>query len=241
MSASQHAMPLLAAFGLATSAGVRAQDKPADAARLAQLERTVASLQAQNQSLRDSLVEARRNEKESAEALAQVRTRLAALGKNLLDGGNERLVQAMADIQVIQEQTATVEASALALAAAVTEYLRNAVTSDPDARLRVETSLRELDAALGLRQKPRPDIRTGSLQQAKVVSIDSESGLLVLNVGEKAGARIGMTFRLLRGEKAIGEIVLVDVRKEVSGAFIETIQDQSQSVRLGDEASVKVQ
>jgi hypothetical protein len=238
MYASHHAIPFIAALGLAASAGHGCAQ---DAGKVQELERTIAGLRAQNQSLQQSLVEARRSEKESADALALVRTRLSALGKNLLEGGNERLVQAMADIQVIQEQTAVVEASALGLAAAVTEYLRNAVTSDPDARLRVETSLRELDAALGLRQKPRPDIRTGSLQQAKVVSIDSESGLLVLNVGEKEGARIGMTFRLQRGERAIGEIVLVDVRKEVSGAFIETIQDQSQNVRLGDEASVKVQ
>lgn len=238
MHANFHAFPLIAALGLVASAGVGSAQ---EAGKVQELEQAVANLRTQNQSLRESLAEARRSEKESADALALVRTRLAALGKNLLDGGNERLVQAMSDIQVIQEQTAGVEAGALGLAAAVREYLRNAVTSDPDARLRVETSLRELDVALGLKQKPLPDIRTGSLQRAKVVSIDSESGLLVLNVGEKEGARIGMTFRLLRGEKAIGEIVLVDVRKDVSGAFIENIQDQSQHARLGDEASVKVQ
>jgi hypothetical protein len=238
MHANFHAFPLIAALGLVASAGVGSAQ---EVGKVQELERAIANMRAQNQSLRESLVEARRGEKESADALALVRTRLAALGKNLLDGGNERLVQAMADIQVIQEQTAGVEASARGLQAAVREYLRNAVTSDPDARLRVETSLRELDVALGLTQKPLPDIRTGSLQRAKVVSIDSESGLLVLNVGEKEGARIGMTFRLLRGEKALGEIVLVDVRKDVCGAFIENIQDQSQNARLGDEASVKVQ
>jgi hypothetical protein len=127
------------------------------------------------------------------------------------------------------------------LSSSVTDYLRQAVVSDPDARLRVETSLRELDAVLGLRQKPRPDVRTGSLQQASIVSIDQTSGLLVLNVGESQGARIGMSFQLSRANQPYGKAILADVRPGVSGAFVERLDRPSESARQGDIATLETQ
>jgi hypothetical protein len=144
------------------------------------------------------------------------RTWAQALGKNRLDGGDDRLVQAAADLQIANERITRLEASAVRLNGAVNDFLRQAVVSDPDARLRIETSLRELDAALGLRQKPRPEIRSGTLQQARIVSHDQESGMLVLNIGESQGAKIGMTFRLVRGQETYGKAILADVRKGVS-------------------------
>jgi type VI protein secretion system component VasF len=66
--------------------------------------RRIIELQEQNQTLQRSLAEANRGEKQAAEQLAQVRERLEALGKNLLDGGDDRLIQAAADLQVANER-----------------------------------------------------------------------------------------------------------------------------------------
>jgi hypothetical protein len=206
-----------------------------------ELQEIIVDLQEQNRSLQRSLAEANSGEKQASGQLAQVRERLEALGKNLLDGGDDRLVQAAADLQLASERTTNLENSVTRLSAAVTDYLRLAVVSDPDARLRVETSLRELDAVLGLRQKPRPDIRTGSLQQARVVSLDQESGMMVLNLGESQGAKIGMTFRLTRGQQPYGNAILADVRKGVSGAFVEHLDNVAESPRPGDLAVLETQ
>ena len=127
------------------------------------------------------------------------------------------------------------------LAGAVQDYLRSAVVSDPDARLRVETAIRELDSLSGLRQKPLPDVRTGDLQQARIVSLDQSTGMLVLNLGETQGARIGMTFRLMHGQQAYGKAILADVRKSVSGAFVEQIDSKDLTPRLGDTAVLLTQ
>jgi uncharacterized phage infection (PIP) family protein YhgE len=226
-----------AAFGLAATAGMcRAQ-----AASVAQLQEAIVELQQQNKTLQQSLAEANRGEKQSSEQLAQVRERLAALGKNLLDGGDDRLVQAAADLQIANERITRLEASAVRLNGAVNDFLRQAVVSDPDARLRIETSLRELDAALGLRQKPRPEVRSGTLQQARIVSQDQESGMLVLNIGESQGAKIGMTFRLMRGQETYGKAILADVRKGVSGLFVETLNHAADSPKVGDLAHLETQ
>jgi hypothetical protein len=114
-------------------------------------------------------------------------------------GPGPTLIQAAADLQLPTNASPNSKVPPPWLTA-VNDYLRQAVVSDPDSRC-VETSLRELDAVLGLRQKPRPDVRSGSLQQARIVSLDQESGMLVLNIGESHGARIGMSFRLSRGQQ----------------------------------------
>jgi flagellar basal body-associated protein FliL len=214
---------------------------PAETPDAAKLQQIIIDLQQQNQALQRSLAEANRGEKQASEQLAQVRERLEALGKNLLDGGDDRLIQAASDLQLANERITQIEGSATRLAATINDYLRQAVVSDPDARLRVETSLRELDAVLGLRQKPRPDVRTGSLQQARIVSQDSESGMLVLNIGESQGAKIGMTFRLARGQQPYGKAILADVRKGVSGVFVESLDDPAETPRPGDLAILETQ
>ncbi|MES2474281.1 MAG: hypothetical protein V4689_12490 [Verrucomicrobiota bacterium] len=232
-----HIKALAATFGLLAAAEMCVAQAPtAD-----EFQEIITDLQEQNQTLQRSLAEANRGEKQASEQLEQVRLQLSALGKNLLDGGNDRQIQAVADRELAIERVTELEGSVTKLIASVSDYLRQAVVSDPDARVRVETSLRELDAVLGLRQKPRPDIRTGSLQQARLVSIDQTSGMLVLNLGESQGAKIGMTFRLTRGQTPYGKAILADVRKGVSGAFVEHLDNVAESPRIGDLAVLETQ
>ena len=200
------------------------------------LQDKVIEQQAKIESLEKSLVQANRAEKVASEQLAQVKLRLEALGRDLLDGGDDRLVDANADIEVLRRRSSDLEAVCSRLVGTVTDYLRQAVAADPDARLRVETAMRELDEVLGLRQKPAPVAAAGSAGQAKVVSIDSESGLLVLNVGESQTARIGTTYRLVRGEQPFGTAIVADVRRNVCGAFVEELDPGQGPVRLGDSA-----
>jgi flagellar basal body-associated protein FliL len=205
------------------------------------LQDLVLELREQNRTLQRALIEANKAEKASTDQLNQVRERLEALGKNLLDGGDDRLIQAAADLELANERISELESAAARLSTSVMDYLRLAVVSDPDARLRVETAMRELDSISGLRQKPRPDIRTGELQRAQIVSLDQESGMLVLNLGEKQGATIGMTFRLMRGQQPYGKAILADVRQGVSGAFVEQIDIKDQTPRPGDTAILLTQ
>jgi len=233
-----HSKAAAASLGLLAGAGLCAAQTAPDPQQLQQI---IVELHEQNRVLQRSLAEANQAEKQANEQLDRVRERLEALGRNLLDGGDDRLVQAAADLQIANERITEIEGMTTRLAAAVNDYLRQAVVSDPDARMRVETSLRELDAVLGLRQKPRPDVRTGSLQQARIVSLDQESGMLVLNIGESQGARIGMTFRLARGQEPYGKAILADVRKGVSGLFVESLENPAVTPRPGDLAILETQ
>jgi hypothetical protein len=237
MPISCHLPVFAAAFGLLAGPAFGQGQRPT----VEQLQEIISGLQDQNKALQRALAESNKAEKEASDQLAQVRERLEALGKNLLDGGDDRLVQAAADLQIANERNTRLESSVLRLVSAITDYRRKAVVSDPDALLRVETSLRELDAVLGLRQKPRPDVRTGSLQQARIVSLDQDSGMLVLNLGENQGAKIGMTFRLSRGQQPYGSAIIADVRKGVCGAFVERLDAPNETPRPGDLAILETQ
>jgi hypothetical protein len=239
MSLTFHPRSFAAALGLL--AMVVPCEGQEDAVNVAKLQDLVNDLREENRALQRALIEANKAEKASTDQLNQVRERLEALGKNLLDGGDDRLIQAAADLELANERTTQLEAAAVRLSASVTDYLRHAVVSDPDARVRVESAMRELDSLSGLRQKPRPDIRTGDLQRAQIVSLDQESGMLVLNLGENQGATIGMTFRLMRGQQSYGKAILADVRQGVSGAFVEQIDSKENTPRLGDTAVLLTQ
>lgn len=197
-------------------------------------------LQAENAVLKESLVASNLAEKESAEALSRIRLHLEALGKNLIDGGDDRLLQAVTDLEVLNRRVRELEEAALRLSGSVQGYMQTAVASDPEQRAAVEARLRELEALVGLRNKPQRKVDLGNVQFAKVVSIDEKSDLVVLNIGEKAGARIGMVFQLKRGETAIGEGVVALTDKNVSGLLVQSLTDQNNPVRLQDVASLKV-
>lgn len=234
----------LATFGFGAGMAVVAAQEVREGVTLSEadtLRLEIAKLRKQNEVLAGTVIEAKRGEQDAAQQLAQIKQRLEALGKNLLDGGDDRLVQAAAEIQLLQERLEATEKAAMSLAANTQDFVRQAAVADPDARLRLETSIRELDAALGLRHKPRPDIKTGSLQRAQVVSIDAESGLLVVNIGQNQNCRIGMTYTILRGERPFGKAIIADVRKNVAGAFVEQLDPSNETVRLGDTILLETQ
>jgi hypothetical protein len=201
----------------------------------------VAKLRKQNDVLSATITTARKNEQQAFEELVQIKKRLEALGKNLLDGGNDRLVQAASDQQILQERLSSIERVASNLISSTNDFVTKAVVSDPEARLRLETSSRELDAVLGLRNKPQPNIKIGSLQRAQVISVDTDSGLLVINAGKEQNCNIGMTYSLQRGDRLYGKAVVADVRKNVSGAFTENILSPNEIVRIGDTVTLETQ
>lgn len=244
MSLFHSAIRTAAALGLLATAGLCAgqQMSPAEVASTAELQGLVSDLRARNAALEKAVAQANLAEREASTQLAEVRKRLEALGRDLLDGGNERLIQATADIQILNERIEALEGASMQFASVVSDYLRQAVAADPDARLRVESAMRELDEVLGLRQKPAPAVPdAGHAGRARVVSIDAETGLLVLNVGTRSGARIGTSYRLFRGDQAYGSAIIADTRRSIAGAFVEELDPGMGPVRLGDLAILETE
>ncbi len=54
------------------------------------------------------------------------------------------------------------------------------------------------------------------------------------NLGEKQGVKIGMPLRVMRGDKLIATLRVVDVREKISGAVIQEMSSDSAKIKVGD-------
>jgi len=85
------------------------------------------------------------------------------------------------------------------------------------------------------RNVPRP--MASGLSDAQVVAVDREQQSLVLNLGLRQGAKEGMPFRILRGDKVLGSCRLLEVRELVSAGLPEELAEGVQ-IQVGDRVAV---
>ena len=219
----------LCGAGMAAGAG-EGGSGAADHNKIAQLERQVATL-------RESYALSRADADEARRQLRDIRARLEALGGAALGNGEERLIETASQLEAANAELDTLRQTSLMLSAAVTAYVRGALVEDAAARQALEAALRELDVALGLRQAPQNDL-DGSMTDARVLSIDSESGLIVINAGRSAKVEVGMPMQVTRGDQVIARAIVTDVRKKVAGLLVQRQLNPGLSIAVGDCVSV---
>ena len=198
--------------------------------KIAQLERQVATL-------REAYALARADADEARRQLREIRARLEALGGTALGDSEEKLIETIAQLEAANAETELLKQAALNLAAAIESYTRGALVEDAVAKQGLDAALRELDVALGLRQA-QPDELSGNMHEATVLSIDSESGLIVINAGRAADIQVGMPMQITRGDQVIARAIVTDVRKKVAGLLVQKHVNASLSVEVGDRVSV---
>ena len=205
---------------------------PGKDARISQLERQLATL-------RESYAIARADADEARKQLREVRSRMEALGGSALGNREEKLIETAAQLESVRAELDAVRQSSLRLTAALVTYMRSALVEDQAAREALETAVRDLDVALGLRRAKADELAGGSVDEAKVLSIDSESGLIVINAGREGKVEVGMSMEISRGDQAIAMAVVTDVRKTVAGLLVQQHLNPALSVAVGDMVSVK--
>ena len=198
--------------------------------KIAQLERQVATL-------REAYALARADADEARRQMREVRARLEALGGTALGDSEERLIETIAQLDAATAETEQLRQAALTLASAIETYSRGALVEDAAARQGLDAALRELDVALGLRQAQQDEL-TGSMHEATILSIDSESGLIVINAGREADIQVGMPMKITRGDQVIARAIVTDVRKKVAGLLVQKHVNAALSVEVGDRVSV---
>lgn len=217
----------LGGMGLCAHAG---EDGSGTDSKTAQLERQVALL-------RESYALARADADEARSQLREIRARLEALGGAALGDSEEKIIDTAAQLEATRSELDAVRQSSYRLSSAITAYMRGALVEDAVARKGLEVALRELDVALGLRQPPMDDL-AGTMDDARVLSIDSESGLIVINAGRAAKVEVGMPMEITRGDQAIAKAIVTDVRKKVAGMLVQKHLNPALSVAVGDRVSV---
>ncbi len=90
----------------------------------AALTRRIERLEKQNAALKASYVQARSDADKAAAQLVDIRSRLEALGGAALGNSEERLIQAMADIEAFNDRVQRLEQASVKLSGAILAYIK---------------------------------------------------------------------------------------------------------------------
>jgi hypothetical protein len=149
----------------------------------------------------------------------------------------QRLLAAVSDLQLAQKERDQYRDQMLRLNEAVLCYLKTSQAAHAKARMDLETQLRSMDKLVTTSaNSPEPSLMDGS-----VISVKDEWSFVVGNLGEKQGVKIGMPMRVMRGDRKIATLRVVDVRQKICGAVIQEIDSKKQTIRVGDRLQVDAQ
>lgn len=204
-----------------------------------------AKLKEQVKSLGASLAEANRLGNEFRDDYNKLRLETEALGLETLTKGDrgvrERLLKAISDHRILEEERETIAHALLDLSDAIKSYMATAVSSNVESRSALQAALKNAESAIGIQRQRPADEPKKSLDEGKIVSIKRDFGIVVFNVGSQDGAKIGMPFEIIRKDRTIGTAMIADVRENRSGALITNLIDDADDAQVGDRVRVKTQ
>ena len=113
-------------------------------------------------------------------------------------------------------------------------------TAQAEARATLEMELRAADRMLGVGGTDTLDAQAAgpTLTDASVVEVKPEFALVVANIGRNAGVKVGMPFQVWRDNRRVGEVRVIDVRDRISGAVIQNLVSEEDSIKTGDRLRV---
>jgi hypothetical protein len=142
-------------------------------------------------------------------------------------------------MQIANERSEALSDQLFRLSEAIMVHLESPKETSDKTRLALEKELRATDSVLGIgAKKAERNIR--SLDEGRVVSI-SDFNLIVLDVGKESGVILGMPFTIVRKDRPIGTVRVVDARKSIAGATMLTLEDKNDFFKAGDTIEVLTQ
>lgn len=171
-----------------------------------------------------------------------LQSKLDALG---LGGGGEteveqRLLTTVNELTRSQRENSVIFERLIALSEAVQAYMKSSESADPQVRAALETELRAANQVAGnsLGAVEPAVAGTPGLSDATVIEFKPEFALAVANIGRTQGVRLGMPFQVWRGNQRIGEVRVIDVRDRISGAVIQNLVSEEDTIQVGDRLRV---
>lgn len=145
----------------------------------------------------------------------------------------QRLLNAVSDLQLLQKEREEYRDQMLRLREAMLRFLKTTAGGDAQARMEMEAQLR---GASELGGKAGAETQSGqaTLMDGSVISVKEEWSLVVGNVGEKQGVKMGMPLRVTREGRLIATLRVVDVRQKICGAVVQKMDSEKDKIKVGD-------
>jgi len=186
--------------------------------------------------LTDSLAESNAEAELFRRKYSDLQLRMEALGlesaskdKSKLE---QRLLSAVSDLQLARKERDQYRDQMLQLSEAMLQLLKTSTGGDAKARMEVEAQLRGTNALVAKAAAPvevQPTLMNGN-----VISVKEDWSLVVGNFGEEQGVKIGMPLRVLRDDRVIATLRVVDVRQRICGAVIQEMGSGKEKIKVGD-------
>ena len=77
-----------------------------------------------------------------------------------------------------------------------------------------------------------------TLTDGMVIDVKDDLSLVIANIGSRQGVRIGMPFQIWRESKRIGTVRVIDVRERISGAIVQSLDNEKETIKTGDRLRV---
>ena len=219
-----------------------------------ELKVTLERILGENKQLRDALAETGKSLADMRKSLAatsgetevfkrqsmELKLRMEALGLGLAGGNNakleQRLLAAVSDLHVTALENKRLSEALARLSDAAAVYAKSASGAPAEARLALEGEIRNANKALGVSSTTAADATPvpSTITDATAISVKEELSLIVINLGSKQGVKVGMPFRVLRGDSFIGSVQVVDVREKIAGAVIQNLSSERNQIKVGD-------
>ena len=226
-----------------------------------ELKVTLDKVLGENKQLRDSLAETQRTLAEMRKNLTvsngeaavfqhqsmQMKLRMDALGIDSVTGNGEkleqRLLSAVNDLRTSTAEKKNLSEALVRLVEAASLYAKTATGASPQSRLMLETEIRGANAVLGIASANavQAPAAVATMTDGMVISVKADLALVVMNLGSKQGVKVGTPFQIVRNDKMIGSVRVVDVREKIAGAVIQNLSSEKEQIKVGDRLKVDAQ
>jgi hypothetical protein len=194
--------------------------------------------------LTSSLAESNAEAEELRRRYSDLQLRMEALGLASANKDRskleQRLLAAVSDLQLAQKTRDQFRDQMLRLNEAILRYIKTSQGDDAQARMDVETQLRSTNELVTKSTNP-PEAPEPGLMDGSVISVKEEWSFIVGNLGEKQGVKIGMPMRVMRDDRKIATLRVVDVRQKICGAVVQEMDSKKEKIKVGDRLQVDAQ
>jgi hypothetical protein len=209
-----------------------------------ELRRQLSVAQESVKALTSSLAESNAAAEELRRKYSDLQLRMEALGLTSANKDRakleQRLLAAVSDLQLAQKARDEYRDQMLRLNETILRYLKTSQAGDAQARMDVETQLRSTNDLVTKLTNP-VEAPEATLMDGSVISVKEEWSFVVGNLGEKQGVKIGMPMRVMRDDRRIASLRVVDVRQKICGAVIQEMDSKKEKIKVGDRLQVDAQ
>ncbi len=209
-----------------------------------ELRRQLSIVQESLKALTSSLAESNGEAEELRRRYTDLELRMEALGLTSANKDRakleQRLLAAVSDLQLAQKVRDEYRDQMLRLNEAILRYLKTSQGGDAQARMDVEAQLRSINELVTKSTTPA-EVPGPTLMDGSVISVKEEWSFIVGNLGEKQGVKIGMPMRVMRDDRKIATLRVVDVRQKICGAVVQDMDSKKEKIKVGDRLQVDAQ